>query len=184
MSLSYQELIDRSVDQATRGLDPNTAPLIDAEIFAENLADNALQATAIKCAADPNRRNLLRQSQTVSFVNGVGVIANNVLLDYLCDSTLLDTTDLSKHYAYVPAWEDFVMTFEHRIGYYWASGTSIMVVEPAAEYVSGAGITSNLQLTTPTVPQIPVLATDLIAIPDVLVSDLIAELAAQIRGGA
>lgn len=182
MSLTYQELIYRAVDQAGRGIDPNTSPLIDLGMLAENLAPHVFRVVAENAARDSSKRALLRASQTIVFTNGVGTIANNALLDYMGDAVLRDTSDFTKLYSYYPEWSDFVQGGDTRLGRFTNVGTVISVVEPIVSYSASSGITANRQFTIPTVPTIPVLQTDPVVIPEFMIDEVVAELAAQVRG--
>lgn len=182
MSLTWQELIDRAVDQASVGLDPNLSPLIDLGMLAENLAPDVLQTVAEEAAQNSETRADLLSSQSISFTNGIGTVPNNVLIDYMADATLSDTSDYSKRYSYRP-WHNFVNSGgDRRLGRFSSLGTSLYVVEPAASYTSGSGITASRTLTAPTVPAIPTLATDTITMPEVMTSNVIRELGLRIRG--
>lgn len=181
MSLTWQELIDRAVDQASVGLDPNLSPLIDLGMLAENLAPDVLQSVAEDAAKDRNKRADLRSSQNISFTNGVGTIPNNLLLDYMADAVLFDTSDFSKRYAFRPEWYSFVNS-NGKLGRFTNIGTSIYVVEPSVVYAAGSGITATRQLTAPTVPAIPTLATAVVVIPEFMTSNVIRELGIRIRG--
>lgn len=181
MSLTWQELIDRAVDQASVGLDPNQSGLIDLGMLAENLAPDVLQEIAEEAARDLDRRANLRTSQNISFTSGVGTIPSNVLLDYMGDAVLYDTSDLTKRYAFRPEWYSFVNN-GGKLGRFTNIGASIYVVEPSVSYVVGSGITATRQLTAPTVPAMPTLATDVVVMPEFMTSNVIRELGIRIRG--
>jgi hypothetical protein len=64
MSISLQQLIDESILQAKRGLDPNF--VIDP-LVAESLLPTVFQQVGIDCAKDERKRSLLRREKTITF---------------------------------------------------------------------------------------------------------------------
>lgn len=181
MALTYQALIDQAVEQARRGgaIGNNS----DVEMLAEVLAPNALQQIAQKVASDPHLRHVLIRPVTIALTNGVGVIPDVVMIEHLGDSNLTNPSNYDEIYSHTPNWFDYINTWDRRLGYYTARGTALDVIQPGAAYTPGSGLSGNIDLTTPSTPVVPTLATDPIAnFPPELENDLIALLSNLIRG--
>lgn len=181
--MTKRELIQKSVEIANRGLDPNASPIIDAESLAEPLLESVFTSLAEEYAAKGKFRPLPRKTKTVTFSNGTATLDTDVLLSCLEDSTLTDPDDSSKMYSYVPNWHDFINAPDNRIGLYTSTTAGTMVVtEPDEAYVSGSGLGDDRILTTICVWAIPAgLDTDL-ALPKQVEAHLQVKLGEALRG--
>lgn len=182
----YQEFIHRAVEQAQRGLDPNRSKLMDAEGLAQIMAPQVFAEIGNRAARDEKLRSILMSPFTVSFTNGLATLGDTVLTAYLCESTLIDTADLTKRYSFIPNWGDFVRprsSIDQRLGWFaLQGGTSLAVVEPSASYAVGAGITASRNLTAPRIPAVPATAATELDAPSEIEDDSINALAEMIRG--
>jgi hypothetical protein len=181
MSTTFQEFIDRSILETTRGLDAATVSLLDVTGMAENLVGQVFQDVAERLAAVERTRHLLRRTVSVTLSAGYGVLPDEVLSEYFCESTV-NVANMS----YVP-WESFVLPQDFRLGYYTIKGSD------GADRTLGwrnAGqafadpLTKNgtVALTVPCVPAIPVTASGAILVPAEIISELQNTLAQRIRG--
>lgn len=182
----YREFIYRAVEQAQRGLDPNRSKLMDAEGVAEVMAPQVFAEIGNRAARDEKLRTILTSPFTVAFANGLATLGDTVLTAYLCESTLIDTGDLTKRYSFIPNWGDFVRprsAIDQRFGWFaLQGGTSIAIVEPSANYAVGAGVTGNRNLTAPRIPSVPATAATELDAPAEIEDDLVNALAEMIRG--
>lgn len=184
--MTYLEFIHRSVEQAQRGLDPNRSKLMDAEGIAQIMAPQVFEEIGKRAARDEKLRAVLMSPFTVAFTNGLATLGDTVLKQYLCESTMIDTADLTKRYSFIPNWGDFVRprsSIDQRLGWFGLQGdTSLAVIEPGASYAVGAGITANRNLTAPRIPTVPATATTEMDAPNEIEEDMINALAEMIRG--
>lgn len=178
--MTVKELIERACEIANVGIDPAKSP--DLESLAEPLISPVFNALAQDCAGDERRRLLTRLTKTVAFTNGAGSLSSDVLTTCLDDSVLTDDADLTAGYSYVREWDDFINTFDQRLGYYTVNQSTITVVQPNNSYVIGSGLTGNLSLLTPCVWAIPTDLVTNISIRDELLDDLVNRLGLALRG--
>lgn len=181
MSYTLQELIDVSTEQARVGLDPSLS--FDAEMTAESLLPTVFRQVGREAARDENTRSILKRAKTVSFTNGTATLDDDVLTEYKTDSTLYDPDDLTKEYALVSEWHDFVRSNDDRLGYYCIkAGTTIAVIEPGDAYDPTSGISDSRQLVIPCTPLIPATANGVIDVPEEVADSLIEKLGLALRG--
>ena len=159
---------------------------MDAEGIAEIMAPQVFAEIGHRVASDEKLRSILTSPFTVSFTNGVATLGDSVLTAYLCESTLTDTSDLTKRYSFIQNWGDFVRprsAVDQRMGWYSIQGgVSLGVVEPSANYAVGAGITASRTLNVPRVPLVPATADTELDCSNEAEEDLINALAEMIRG--
>ena len=186
--MTWREFIYKAVEQAQRGLDPNRSKFMDAEGVAQIMAPQVFEEIGKRAARDEKLRSILMSPFTVAFTNGLATLGDSVLTAYLCESTLIDTADLTKRYSFIPNWGDFIRprsSIDKRLGWFsMQGGVSLAVIEPNANYAVGAGITANRNLTVPRVPTVPATADTELDAPSEIEEDLINSLAEMIRGKA
>ena len=181
--MTYEELIYRMVSQAQRGSEAAERTNLDAYAIAESIIPAVFQAVAESAAGDYRKRPLLRRTKTLSFVNGSATLSDDVLTKYLCDATLLDSAALAKRYSWVNDYGEFIRTMDARLGSFNSPiENTIAIREPGAAYAVGSGLTGSRLLTVPCVPEVPALATDSVAVADVIASDLVSVGAEMLRG--
>lgn len=156
MATTLQELVDKAVEQAGRGLENST--VLDMEGTAESLLPQVFKAVAVEFSGDERRRSLPRLVKTVTFTNGSGTLSSDVLTELKFDSSLYDSSDVTKVYSLVPEWDDFIRVYDTRIGYYWIRGLAILAIEPGETYAEGAGISASRKLIIGCTPAVPATA--------------------------
>jgi len=181
--MTYEELIYRMVSQAQRGSEVAERANLDAKAIAEAMIPAIFQAVAEAAAGNNRKRPLLRRTKTVAFTNGSATIPNDVLTNYLCDATLIDSSTLTKRYSWVNDYGEFIRTMDARLGSFNSPIESTLAIrEPGVAYAVGSGLTGSRLLTVPCVPEIPILATDPVDVADVIASDLVSVGAEMLRG--
>lgn len=185
MSLTFQELIDRAVQAATRGVDANTVDS-DIEDTAEVLAPQIFHKVAREAAADPRKRSLLKLTKSITLANGTVDLSDDVMTEYMSDARLFDPAALTKYYSWVQEYSDFFGYLDNRLGYFTVErGVALRVIEPGATdpFSPGTGPSGARSLNIPCVPVIPTLATDPVVVPAEIADDFVAALAEALRGG-
>ena len=188
--MTYTELIYRTVAQAQRGAVQFEAANLDAQGMAEAQMPTVMQAVAEAAAGLERKRSLLRQTVTVTFTNGVGLIPSYVLTKFIEEGTLYDASNLPTVYSYVKNFNDFIDPTWRQppysaLGYYSIiGGDSLAVTEPGVAYSPTSGVTGDRLLNVPTVPQVPTTGhqDDQLTIVDEILSDIIDAGAEMLRG--
>lgn len=174
-----REMIQRAVDIAS-ARQPTTIDRLAIEAAAEPMLSIVFNIVSERTAGDEYRRHLLKRTSVIAFVNGSGTIPETVLTHYLNESVLYDTAAPSSIYSHVPEWSDFVRHYDTRLGAYTVNESTASVIQPAATYVIGSGLTGNLSLVTPCTIAVPTVITNPIVARDEIIDDLTAELAARL----
>lgn len=183
MALTLRTWIQKSVEIANRGLDPNSSPMLDAEGMAEPMAANVMADLAEEYVADGRSALLPRQAVSLTFVNGVATIPDEVIEGLLDTSVLADPADNTKEYSYISEWGDFIRVYDRRIGYYTVpSFGSMRLIQVGTVYNPITGPAAALSLTTPCYWTIPLDPDADMAVPSEIETDLIAKLAAALAG--
>lgn len=181
MSFTLQEFLDKGVDQATLGLQPQDSAALDAEGVAESLVQQVFYDAAQEFAREG--KTLPKSTKTLTFVNGTATLTGDVLTGSIDDSVLYDAADPTKLYALVPHWEDFINTYDTRLGYYTVrGGTAMYVIEPGSTYVEADGLDGDLKLVVAGVPAVPATASTTIDAPDEFVVRALDLLVERLRG--
>lgn len=185
----YSEMLDVAYFQALRGLDAKAAPnLDDATTIMEALVPSIFQSVAERYASDPRTQSLLRRTHTLSVSSGAATLPDEVLTSCLWNSSIDDPSDVTVAQAqsFVPQWYDFVQprdNFQTQLNWYCVKGDSdFHFLEANEDYDPSAGFTGSLELTVPSVPEIPTLAAGTVDVPSEVASDLIEALANALRG--
>jgi hypothetical protein len=142
MSISLQQLIDESILQAKRGLDPNA--VIDP-LVAESLLPTVFQQVGIDCAKDERKRSLLRREKTITFSGGTATVTSDVFTQYAEDSLLYDPDDTSTEYSLCRNWSDFVRSGDSLLGRYSFNGSTIGILEPNEVYDPTSGTSARIE---------------------------------------
>jgi len=178
----YSDLLYSAVNNALRGMIPEQSVALDAIGIADSLFPVVSQAVSEAIAADENRRQLLLRQKTLTFTAGVATIPDDVLQNYIFDSTLLNTSNLAYHYAYRD-YPDFVRRGDRRLGVYAIRGQDTLVLcDPNVPFTSPLTASGTRVLNTPCVVVKPATATTDIDCPAQVLSDLDEALSNAIRG--
>lgn len=181
MAVTLQQLIDQALSIANRGVDQSVAPALSAEMVAEDLLSTVFQQVGQTVAKDPARRSLLRRTIDVSFTNGSATLSETALTEYLSESMLYDSADLTKQYSWVSQFENFIRKSDRRIGFYNVNESGINLIEPAAVYAVSTGLTGTRKLVIPCTPAVPTAPASPIIVRDELLDDFVMGLADELR---
>ena len=183
MAFTVKEWIQKSTEIAIRGVDPNTAPALDAEGLAEPLLDQVIADLVDEYVALGKTRLLPRQTKTLNFVNGTVSLTSDVVESGLDDSVLYDPTDKRKLYAYLGEWNDFTGAYDKRLGYYTVRVYGTMhIIEPGALYDPASGPSVTRTLSAPCFWAVPADVDTDMGVPDEVTTDLIGKLATALQG--
>lgn len=173
--MTYRELITRIVTQAQRGGGVAEHANLDAQATAEAMIPAIFAAVGEQAAGDYRKRSLLRRDKTIAMTNGAGLIPDDVLVECLCDATLTDPIDLTKRYAWVQEFRDFIDdTLDIRLGYFNSPTENVLGQrEPNTTYVIGSGFTGDMTLNIPCVPVIPAAADDPVVVEYGIAVDIV-----------
>ncbi len=184
--MTLKELIQRAVDIASKGQD--TAPTrLAMEAAAEPLLPTTFQKVGEMLAARDNTRHLLRRTKQLSVVDGAVALDPDVLTSCIHSASLRDPADRTKNYSLAPWNQLSTGELDPRLGHFALEGdtdaaTVLHVVEPGDEFDPDGGETIDLLLNIPCIPVIPAnIDDDIAAAPEVL-THIIIELAAALRG--
>lgn len=185
---TLQGLIDQAYFQYLRGVDAAVAPnKDDATGIMEALLPTVFQDVAMRYAANPDKRSLLRRTHTIAMTNGVGTLPDEVLSAGKAGATISDPDDVTvaQSAAMVWYWNDFVAPRSGlllQIPQWIIKGDDVLVyLEADEEYDSASGFTGDLDLTIASVPEIPATAATTLDVPNEVLSDLVAALADALR---
>jgi len=188
MSQTYTQLIYTMMYEAQRGSQAAQFANIDTQGIAETLIPIIFQQAGEEVAKDERKRSILKRAKTVTMVNGVATLSDDVLTAYLEDSSFIDPADLTKTYSWVRNWGDFIdpslaSAPYDNYGYYSMSGgVTLGQREAGALYDPSSGFTGSMTLNIPCVPVIPTNATDVVDVPDEILSDILTIGAELLRG--
>lgn len=188
MSMTYLEVIYRTVAQAQRGSQMAQFANIDTQSICEAMMPSIFQQAGEAAAGNERKRSLLKRDKTITVTNGAATIPDDALTAYLEDSTFYDPSDLSKTYSWIRNWNDFInpslanQPFVN-YGYYSVSGgVTLGQREPGEVWSPSSGFTGSMTLNIPCVPVIPATATTTLAVVDEVLNDIIDIGAAALRG--
>ena len=180
----YQELIDRAITEAKRGLAPSVAAAFDeAEDIAEVLVPTVFAEFSAECARDEHRRTLLATTQDLTVTLGSATLPSDVLTEYFHEATLRDPSDLTKSYSFVPFNEFISGQLDQRLGYFTVElGRTFRMIEAGASFNESGGYTGTPKLTAPSAIPVPALAGATVNVVDEIADDLVTALAMALRG--
>lgn len=174
-----RELIQRSLDIASQGMG---TPVLatTAEIAVEPLLPVVFGQLSVELASRSTTRHLLRRTKDLTVADGVEVLTDDVLTEYVRESVLYDPADTAKVYV-LTSWDVLVRgDLDSRLGHFVIDGQSLTVVEPGAEYDTTTGPDIALKLVIPCSLVVPTIDAD-IGEPAEVTDMLIARLAAALR---
>lgn len=179
--MTLKELIQRSLDIASGGTGAAVVTM-DTEAIVEPLLPVVFRAVGTEAARTERTRTLLHRAKAIVFVDGVVDLSTDQLTEYIRDSSLSDSVDVTKRYAYTE-WDNFIRpNLDTRLGYYSLEGEhTLHVTEPGTSYDPLTGPAISLRLDIPCVPVVPVSLTGTVDAPDEIVIMLIEALAAALR---
>lgn len=179
--MNLTELTQQAIRKAIQGhsLQINER---DAEALSDALVPEMFRSLAQDYVKDGRTDLLAMKTKTLAFINGSVALSSDVLHRCLELSTLSDSSDLRKLYAYVEYFPDFIRTYDRRLGYYHVQvpGT-MLIVESNATYTVGSGLSGNRSLTTPCVWDIPATASAAINAIDEVTVDMVTKLAEMLK---
>lgn len=170
--MNFQEFISAAAQMALSGGDANESRLLDAEMTAESLVSSVFKRITLVINADPDKRALLRRTNTIALTSGVGTLPSTILMECLPGATITDPDDdqIAQDMSYVPNYFDYLEAagYETRLGYWTVmanatTGNTIRYIRPNDIGVETK--TGNVALTVVTVPTIPALPTDTLDAP-------------------
>lgn len=141
------------------------------EQTAEALVSSVFRSVTLAINGDPDKRAILRRSNTIALTTGVGTLLPTILMECLSGATLTDPDDstIAQDMSYVPEYFDYLdaVGYETRLGYWHVSadpttGNTIRYVRPADTAETKTG---NIVLTVVTVPTIPATSTTALDAP-------------------
>lgn len=173
--MTYAELITRMVFQAQRGGPVAEHANLDTVAIAEAMVPAIFDEVGRVAAGDYRKRSLLRRNKALTVVNGAAVIPDDMMAEYLCDATLIDPADLTKRYAWVQEFRDFIDDgLDPRLGYFHSPvEMTFSQREPQTPYTIGSGFTGTMTINIPCVPVIPALSTDPVIVAPDIATDII-----------
>lgn len=182
--MTFTELIYTAVTNAMRGMKPAIAASSNAEFIAQTLFDEVAQSVSETAAANEYKRSLLRRTKSITLTAGQATLDDDVLTHYIADAELLDTSALTKHYAWRD-YPDFVRRGDKRIGIFTLKGGNMLqVIDPNGNFTSPLTALGTRSLTVPCVVVKPATATTDIDAPNEILSDITEALSNAIRGAS
>lgn len=176
--MTFQEFIDQAVFMAG---------VQNADVQAESMVPSVFQDVAIRAAADPEKRSLLRRTHTVAMTNGVGTLPDEALTSCKYGASISDPADdsIAQVQTLVPEWPDFVQTrsgIQSELAWWIIKGDDqLFYVEPNASYDPASGFTGNIEITIASVPEIPATPGATLDVPGEILSDLLSAMALALR---
>lgn len=192
MSITLAEIIARSTEMALVGIDDPQSYLQTAEVLAETLYPQVVQAVSRDAAGDPLRVQQVQATHTLTFADGKADLPTNLLSEYLAQSTI----DVESEPGWGPItafmpWVDFRNGFDSRLGGYAVHPAgSLYFTPPNTPFVAGSGYGGDALLTAPSSPIQPSSATAAIEIspgvnmPQELEDPIITGIASAMKGNA
>jgi len=180
--MTFQEFIDAAIFQSG-------TQATDAQ--AESLVPTVFQNVAMEYAGDPEKRNILRRTHTLTLTNGVANLPDEALSAGKAGAVINDPTDVSvaQNASMVWYWNDFVAPRSGLLSQIpqWIinddNGTlnTFYYLEANATYDPSSGFTGSLEIMIPSVPTIPATASAALDVPSEALSDLIEALASALK---
>lgn len=159
--MTFLEFIATACQQALAGADASESTLLNMEQTAESLVAPVFKGVTLAINADPNKRSLLRRTNTITLTTGVGVLPGTILMECLPGGTITDPDDdtIAPDMSYVPDYFDFLEAadYENRLGYWTVTenattGNVLHYIRPGEAVETKTG---DVDLTLVTVPDVP-----------------------------
>lgn len=186
MSVTYQQYISLACQQALAGQNPLTSNILDIELTAETLVPTVFKEVAMRYAADPDKRSLLRRTHTLAVTTGVASLPATVLTQGKAGATISDPADdtVAQNQTMIWYWNDFVAPRSgllSQIPQWLIQDDNFYYLEANATYDPAAGFTGDIELTISSVPVIPATAATTLDVPEDALPDFITALALALR---
>jgi len=182
MPETYQDLLYAAINNGLSGTIALQNPAVDAIGIADTLFPVVSQSVSEAAAANDYKRSLLRREKSVTLVAGEATLDDDVLTHYMSDATLIDPSNLNKHYAW-RNYPDFIKRGDRRLGVFTAKGgTLLQVIDPQVGFTVPLVTTGTYTLTIPCVVVKPATATTNVDAPDEILSDIREALSQALRG--
>lgn len=159
----------------------------DASSLAEAIVPRVIYHLYEAMAADQAKRVGVLEAHTIALTNGSGTIPARVLYKCLPDSAMADPADatVAKKMRYVHDFREFIRPLDNTLGYYVAIGGTLLLTRPAASYTPGSGMTGNMTLTTPSIPDMSAwTATGTITLPGEIEVEIVPAIVQSVRDAA
>lgn len=170
--MTYLEFIATAAQMALSGADASESSLLNVEQTAESLVSSVFKRVTLAINADPDKRALLRRTNTITLTSGIGTLPPTILMECLSGATLTDPDDsqIAQDMSFVPDYFDYLEAqgYETRLGYWTVTanpttGNTIHYIRPDDLGVETK--TGDIDLTLVTVPSIPALSSDTLNAP-------------------
>ncbi len=182
MPETYQDLLYAAINNGLSGTIALQNPAVDAIGIADTLFPVVSQSVSEAAAANDYKRSLLRREKSLTVVAGEATLDDDVLTHYMSDATLIDPSNLNKHYAW-RNYPDFIKRGDRRLGVFTVKGgTLLQVIDPNVGFTVPLVTTGTYSLTIPCVVVKPATATTNIDAPDEILSDIREALSQALRG--
>ena len=183
--MTYEEVCTRILFEAQRGGEKAELANLNTQSVIESIMPSVLQDVAQRCAGDPQRQSLLRQTHTVTLASGVGTLPAEVLTSCIWGSTVwvADENDVGPRMSFTP-WVSFINPADDRLGYYSVRGDHEFYWADPGESYPDLTRTGDVQYTGATTPTVPANATDETGWGAEIESDVIDRAAEYLRGVA
>lgn len=180
--MTLQEMIDRALSIASRGLEPSVAASLNAEMVAEDLLASIFHQTTVKLASDETRKKIVRAVYSVNIGTGSGTVPLGALTQFAHDSNLNDPNDPSAEYTFEPEWNTYSSpAVDQRVGRFTVFGETLLVLPPGAVYTPGTGVTAAYRWDIATVPAVPSSPSTTLSIASEVLDDYVWALAEALR---
>jgi hypothetical protein len=182
MPTTYSDLLYAAINNSLRGTIALQNPSVDAIGIADTLFPVVSQSVCEAAAANDYKRSLLRREQSITLVAGTATLTDDALTHYVSDATLIDPSNLNKHYAW-RNYPDFIKRGDRRLGVFTMKGGNVIqVIDPNVGFTVPLVTTGTYTLTIPSVVIKPATATTNVDAPDEIISDLEEALSEALRG--
>lgn len=170
--MTYLEFIATAAQMALSGADASESSLLNMEMTAEALVPSVFKRVTLAINADPDKRALLRRTNTITLTTGVGTLPSTILMECIPGATLTDPDDdqIAQDMTYVVDYYDYLEAagYEPRLGYWTVqanptTGNTIRYIRP--DDIGIETKTGDIDLTVVTVPSIPAASTDTLEAP-------------------
>lgn len=180
--MTLAETIQRAIDTAVAGTDPDTSIVQKLRLEAETLVDQALHELAAMCAVDPDRRGRLSKNFSVTLTSGSATLPAGILVEHLREGSVRDGDTGANGgngnvLSRVKYYNDLVQELPTLFGYYCIENNSIYT-----RNIGDGDLTSTLSPLSIDAPFVPAKADIDTDVPDELNDDLVEILAMKLRG--
>lgn len=179
--MTLPEYIQKAIDTAVAGTDPDVSIIQKLRMEAETLIDQVLYELAVQCAEDPEKRGRLSKNFSVTLTSGSATLPAGILVEYLREGSVRDADTQANGYGNVLVrvkyFNDLLKSLPTVFGYYCIENNKIYT-----RNINDGDLTATLgplSIDAPFVPAKADIATD---IPDEIQYDLVVLLATRLRG--